>query len=83
MARGLFLAAAGFGIATPDGALAQSFNVREEVFAGLLAQHFTEQHAERAHVAPQWSFFQVAGLGFEFGQSLRPAFGIPEERHLF
>ncbi len=76
-----FLVAAGFGIAAADGALAQRFDVREQVFAGLLAQHFAQQHAERAHIAAQGSFFQVAGLSFKFGQPLRPAFGVPEERH--
>ena len=40
-----------------------------------------QQHARRAHVAAQRSFFQFAGLGFKLGQSLRPAFGIPKEGH--
>ena len=78
---GLFVFAAGFSIATANGSLAQGFDVREEVFAGLLAQHFAEERAEGAHVAAQGRFFQVAGARFEFGQALRPAFGIPQEGH--
>ena len=81
VAGGLFVLAAGFGIAAANGALAQRFNVREEVFAGLLAQHFAQQHAQRAHVAAQRSFFQVAGSRFQFGQPLRPALGVPQKGH--
>ena len=81
VAGGFFVVAAGFGVAAADGALAQRFDVREEVVAGLLAQHFAQQHAQRAHVAAQGRFFQIAGLGFELGQPLRPAFGIPQKGH--
>ena len=78
----LLLIAPRLRIAAADGALAQGFHVREEIFAGLLAQHLAEKHAQRAHVAAQRSFFQLAGLGFKLGQPLRPAFGIPQEGHL-
>ncbi len=70
-----------FGIATADGALAQCFDVFEEGVAGLLAQNFAQQRTQGAHVAAQWSFFQLTGTRFEFGQPLRPAFGIPQEGH--
>jgi len=79
---GFFLAAADFGVTAADGALAQRFNVGKQVVAGLLAQHVAKQHAERAHVAAQRSFLQVAGLGFQFRQPLRPALGIPQKGHL-
>ncbi len=81
LAGGLFVVAVIFGVAAANGALAQRFDVSKQVFAGLLAQHFAEQHAQRTHIAAERSFFQVAGLGFEFGQPLCPAFGIPQERH--
>src|SRR5271155_1712630 len=76
---GLVLAVAGFGVAPSDGALAQRLNVGEQVVPGLLTQHIAEQRAERTHVAAQRSFFQVAGLGFKFSQSLRPTLGVPQE----
>ena len=74
-------AAAGFGVAAADGALAQRFHVGKQVVAGLLAQHLAQQRAERAHIAAQRSFFQVAGLRFQLGQPLRPALGIPQKSH--
>ena len=83
MAGGFFVVAARLGVAAADGALAQGFDVREELVAGLLAQHLAEQRAERAHVAAQRRFLEVAGVRLEFGQALRPAFGIPQEGHLF
>ena len=76
-----FFVAAGFGVAPPNRSLPQRFHVREEVLAGLLAQHLAQQHAQRAHVAAQRSFFQLAGLRLELRQPLRPAFGIPQKRH--
>jgi hypothetical protein len=46
VAGSLFGMAASLSVAAEDGALPQGFNVGEKVFAGLLAQHFAEQHAE-------------------------------------
>ncbi len=81
VARGFFGAAASFGVAAADGALAQRFDLRKHLVAGLLAQHLAEQRAQRAHVAAQRRLFQVAGLRFQFGQPLRPALGIPQKSH--
>ena len=76
-----FVFAARFGIPPANRSLAQRFDVFEEVFARLLAQHFAQQRAQRAHIAAQRSFFQLARARFEFGQPLRPAFGVPQEGH--
>src|SRR6185369_3723934 len=53
--RRLLLVAAGLRIAATNGALPQRFNMREEVFARLLPQHFAQQNAKRADVAAQRS----------------------------
>ena len=58
------------------------FYLRKHFFAGLLAQNLAQQHAQRTHVAPQRSFFQLARLRFEFRQPLCPVFGVPEWCHL-
>ena len=63
VAGGFSLVAARLGIAAANGALAQRFNVRKEVLAGLLAQHFAQQHAQRAHIAAQRRFFQSRRSG--------------------
>ncbi len=81
VARGLFGVAARLGIAAADGALAQRFDLRKKLVAGLLAQHLAQQRAQRAHVAAQRRLFQVAGLRFQLGQPLRPALGIPQKSH--
>ena len=81
VAGGLFLLAAGLGIATADGALAQRLDMRKEILAGLLAQHLAKQRAKRAHVAPQGRLLQVAGTGFQLLQPLRPALWIPQKGH--
>ena len=67
---GLILVAAGFGVSPANGPLPQRFYVRVKVFAGLLAQNIAQQHAQRAHIAAQRSFFQLAGLRLELGQPL-------------
>src|SRR3954447_1265753 len=51
MACGLFFIAAGFGVPAAGSALAQRFHMVVQIVAGLLAQHFAQQHAQRAHVA--------------------------------
>ena len=81
MVGSIFVAPVGLGIAAANGSLAQRFNVLKQVVAGLLAQHFAQQHAQRTHVAAQGCFFQVAGLSFKFGQPLRPAFRVPQKSH--
>ena len=45
VARGFLFAAASLGVTAANGALAQRFNVGKQIFAGLLAQHFAQQHA--------------------------------------
>jgi hypothetical protein len=62
-----FLVAVRLRVAATDGSLAQRFHMGEEVIAGLLAQDFAKQGAKRTHIAAQRSFFQVTGIGFEFG----------------
>ena len=74
----LFVLAVGLRVAPPDRALPQRFHVDKQLFAGLLAQHLAEQHPQRTHIAPQRSFFQVAGLRFQLRQPLRPTLGIPQ-----
>jgi hypothetical protein len=63
----LFMVAMSFRVAAADGALAQRLHMGEEIVAGLLAQDLAEQGAERTHIAAQRGFFQVTGIGFEFG----------------
>ena len=67
-----------FGFAAGDGGLAQFFDGFEDGHAGLLAQDLAEQHAERADVAAQRSFLELAGGRLQFGQALRPVGGRPE-----
>ena len=55
-----------------DGGLAEFFDALKDGQAGLLAEDFAEQHAERADVAAQRNFLELAGGRLEFGQSLRP-----------
>ena len=57
------------------------YDMQPALIAGLFAQHFAQEHAERTHVAAQGSFLQVAGLRFKLGQPLRPAFRIPKKGH--
>ena len=61
------------GFAAGDGGAAQVFDGLVEGKARLLAQDFAQQDAERAHIAAQRRFLQLAGGGLELGQSLRPA----------
>jgi hypothetical protein len=70
-----------FGVAAADGVLAEGFDLFVKVVTILLAEHFAEEHAERAHVAAKGNLLEIAGPGFEFGQPLRPAFGFPVEGH--
>jgi len=60
------------GFAAGDGGAAQVFDGLVEGQAGLLAQDLAQQHAERAHVAAQRSFLQLAGGRLKLGQSLLP-----------
>jgi len=53
------------------------FYALEEGVAGLLAEHFAEQHAQRTHVATERRFFQIAGAGFELGETVRPVGRFP------
>jgi hypothetical protein len=78
VARSFFAVAAGLGVTAPDGSLAQRFDMGKEIIAGLFAQDFAEQSAQRAHIAAQGSFFEVAGLRLELGEALRPVVGIPQ-----
>ena len=71
----------GFGLATGDGGAAKGFDGVVEWVAGLLAKNLAEQHAERADVAAQGSFLELAGGGLELGQALRPVGWGPERRH--
>jgi hypothetical protein len=77
MAGGFFRVAMRLGITTADGALTQGFDVSEQVVAGLLAEDLAKEDAEGTDIATQRGFFQVAGLRFEFGEAMRPAFGVP------
>src|SRR6266568_6950782 len=81
VASGFSIVAASLSVAPPDRALAQSLDMRKEVFASLLAQHFAEQSAERTNVAAQGRFLQITGARFQLRQPLRPAFGVPQEGH--
>ncbi len=71
----------GFGFATGDGDAPKLFDGLVERRAGLLAQHFAQQHAERTDVAAQRSFFELAGRGLKFGEALGPVGWRPEGRH--
>ena len=77
MVRRLFLQAARFGIAPANGALPQRLHIGKQFFAGLLAQHLAQQHAQRANIAPERRLFQVAGLRLELRKPLLPVFRIP------
>ncbi len=55
-----------------DGGLAKFFDRVEDRVAGLLAQDFAEQHAERADVAAQRGFLELAGGRLQFGEALGP-----------
>src|SRR5271156_2340402 len=49
--------------------------------SSLLAKNFTQQHAQRAHIAPQGSLFQFACRGLKFGKAMRPVGWRPKRRH--
>ena len=72
----------GVGFAAGDGGAAEGFDGVVEGLAGLLAEDFAEQHAERADVAAEGSFFELAGGGLEFGEALGPVGWGPERGHL-
>jgi hypothetical protein len=61
-----------------DGGAAQVFDGLVERQARLLAQDFSQERAERAHVAAQRRFLQLAGGRLKLGQSLRPVGWGPE-----
>ncbi len=73
--------AVGVGFAPGDGGPAEGFYGVVEGCAGLLAEDFTQQHAERADVAAEGSFFELSGGGLEFGEALWPVAWGPEGRH--
>ena len=77
LARGFGVEAAGFRVAAVDGALTEGFNLREEFFAGLFAEYVAEEGAERTNVAAEGSFFELTGLGLQFGQTCGPVVGVP------
>ena len=70
-----------FGLAAGDGGAAEGFDGVVKGLAGLLAEDFAEQHAERADVAAEGSFFEFAGGGLQFGEALRPVGWGPKRRH--
>ena len=67
-----------FGFAAGDSGLAQLLDRLEDRQARLLAQHLAQQHAERAHVAAQRHFLELAGGRLQLGQALRPVGSGPE-----
>jgi hypothetical protein len=71
----------GVGIAAGDGGAAEVFHGLVEVLARLLAKNFAQQDAERAHIAAQGSFLQLAGGRLKLGQSLRPVGWGPKRGH--
>jgi len=71
----------GVGIAAGDGGVAQVFDGLVERLARLLVQDLAQQDAERAHVAAQGCFLQVAGGGMKLGQSLLPVGWGPKRGH--
>ena len=79
--RPLLRLAARLGVPPPDRPLPQRLHVGKQLFAGLLAQHLAQQRAQRAHVAPQRSLFQLAALRLQFLEPLRPALRIPQKTH--
>jgi hypothetical protein len=62
----------GVGFASGDGGAAEVFDGGVEGVAGLLAEDLAEEHAERAHVAAERSFFELAGGSLKFGEALGP-----------
>src|SRR5580698_6537135 len=74
--RGARLGAAGgsggVNLAAGDGGLAKLFDGFEDGHASLLAQDLAEQHAERANVAAQRRFLELAGGRLQLSQALRP-----------
>ena len=69
------------GLAAGDGGAAKCLDGIVDGFAGLLAENTAEERAERADVAAEGSFFELAGGGLEFGKALRPVGGRPQRRH--
>ena len=69
------------GLAAGDGGAAEGFDGVVDGFAGLLAEDAAEERAERADVAAEGSFFELAGGGLEFGKALGPIGGRPQGRH--
>ena len=53
--------ALGRRFAALNGELPQVLFQAKEPFAGLFAQHLTQQHAEGPHIAAQRRFLQIAG----------------------
>ncbi len=73
----------GLLLAPPNGIAAQLFHLREKRLAGLLAQHRAQQHAQRAHIAPQGRFFFIGGVGQQLAKAGAPAFRLPQQRDGF
>ena len=72
---------AGGALAIGDGSLAKLFDSLEDGIAGLLAEDIAEQHAERANIAAQRRFLELAGGRLEFSETLRPVGRRPERGH--
>ena len=68
----------GVDLAVGDGGLAEFFDGLVDRHAGLFAEDFAEQHAERADVAAQRSFLKLAGGRLQFREALRPVGWGPE-----
>jgi hypothetical protein len=65
-----------------DRGLPQFFDLFVQLLPSLLPQHAAQQQPQRAYVAAQRRFLQVAGARLKLGQALRPALGFPQRRHL-
>ena len=65
-------------LATGDGGAAKSFYGVVEGFTSLLAEDEAEEVAERADIAAEGGFFEVGGIGLEFGQAVRPVRWSPK-----
>ncbi len=56
---------------------AQGLYLLKQFVAALLAQHIAQQRAQRTHIAPQRSLFQLRLMRFKLGQPLSPVRRLP------
>src|SRR6185312_4370541 len=70
--------AAGIRFAARDGRAAKRLDGVVESVTGLFAEHAAKQRAERADVAAQRSFLEIAGRRLKFRKALRPVGGCPQ-----